>query len=112
MEPRRRVGSSPAKASSWPLLEVSKLATHSHQLLCKNWACTCLSPRSLVEAKLLLASYQSNKLMDRMRFELLLSTPSEKDPWRETEIDVVAESKYFEEPETVGSLNTRMEATC
>jgi len=91
------------KASRSPLVRVSRLATLTHQLLCKNWACTCLPLGSHIEAKLLLTTYRSNKITNTMRFELLLSTTNENCPWLETEIDVVANSTSFAETDMVAS---------
>lgn len=81
-----------SRASSSPLARVSRLATRSHQLLCENWACTCVPPGSHIAARLLLAVYRSNKMTNTMRLELLLSTSDKSCPWQETEIDIFADS--------------------
>ena len=81
-----------SRASNLPLARISRLATRSHQLLCENWACTCVPPGSHIAARLLLTAYQSNKITNGIRFELLLSTSDGGYPWQEAEIDVSADS--------------------
>lgn len=104
-------GISGGKKLKSSLIKVSRLATRSHQLLCKNWACTCMPTGSHVGAKLLLTTYRSNKITNTMRFELLLSTSDNSYPWQETEIDVMADSSNIVEIDAAVSENEKIKCS-
>lgn len=87
----RGTETSVTKTPRFPLAQISKLAARSHQLLCENWAYTCITKGSHVAAKRLLTTYRSNRATNETKFELLLSTSEFSYPWLETEIKVLSD---------------------
>jgi hypothetical protein len=82
-----------------PFAKVPELANIAHQLLCNHYrSCGCDAPgkHQIVKLCLTMSQHSLPNVVKEAQFEMVLSTSSESQPWKEGEIQVLNAPKSVE----------------